>query len=265
MENYSSIFSLLPAPFGFIAAVIVLLFVFQYIRNKTNSSYGLLDKLWGLLIGGKSFKNNSILEFHEEMQDIDRFNLIYNMKAKNTEEITKMKHWLKENNYDIRDLSKLGSFFDIGELKIKKPKKLGSFGIFLLLIAMIPVGFLCFVPLVSFGAITKTSDSDTLMVINAEKAIVLGEHFAIHKDDCSFKKIEKDRLSTFTKLSPNDIDDICEAFNDEAFKRIVVSLKRIESIFSIFGFGIVYFFIILFLELNRRMYASTFISRHSVS
>ncbi|MCJ7925634.1 MAG: DUF6216 family protein [Pantoea vagans] len=265
MENYSSIFSLLPAPFSFIAAIVILLLIIQYVRRKTNSSYSLLDKLWGWVVGNNGFRNPQILDFHEEMQDIDRFNLIYNMKAKSINEIINMQRWLKEESYDIRELSRLSSFFDIVNLKIRKPNKLVSFSLFLSIIMILPLGLVCFVPLISFGAIIQASDSKTLMIISSDKAIVFGEHFSLHKDDCDFKKIDKNRLSDLSRFSPNDIDDLCEAFKDEAFKRVIFSLNRMESMFSVFGFLVIYFSIVFFLELNRRIYTSTFISRHRIS
>lgn len=264
MEIISFLINKLPSPWGVISFIVIVFLIFHYINLKTNSSYNFVGRIWNIFIGSKKFNDVSIQKFHDDVQDVDQFNFRYNTKAKTKSEIAAFKKWISDNNYNIREISRIGSYFDIEKLEVKKTNRFATFGLFLLLVIAIPLNVLFYTPALSFGAITTLPDSNKFFIMSTDRAMSLGANFSIHKDDCDFKKISKPQLLHLSELNDNELSNICESFNDEAFKRVITSLKHIELAFSFLGCALSLFLFVIFRTIAKRINASNFISRNGL-
>lgn len=264
MDMISSLINNLPSPWGTASLAVIVYLVFHYIGVKTNSSYGLSGRIWNIFIGNKKFNDTTIQDFHDEVQDVDQFNFRYNTKAINNTEITEFKKWLEEKNYNIREISRIGDYFDIKKLEVKETNDAFTFAMFLLLAISIPVNILLFTPAISFGAITTLPESNKIFIISTDRAISLGANFSVHKEDCDFKKIDKKQLLHLSQLKSHELDSICSTFNDEAFKRVITSLKHIELFFCFIGFGLAIVLFKIAKNINQRINARYFRLKHKL-
>lgn len=205
----------------YVAAVLIVVWYF-YLR--AGSSYSMMSRLWGLVIGENGFKNNELSELMQEREDIDKFNFIFNVKATNMEQIKRLQKRVKKQNLDMKLISRSKGHFYINTCKLKVPKQKQIFGTLLLSTAL----FFCTLPILQVAirpaAMFEFNDSSTWFWINnqyAEKYIPpipiissFFEYWRFDNDTCISKTFSLEKLSAATKLTNKEIEAICEVFKD---------------------------------------------------
>ncbi|MFH7098669.1 DUF6216 family protein, partial [Klebsiella pneumoniae] len=67
-----------------------------FIWKRAGSAYSLLNRLWEFCLGGKTFHDGKINAYFNERNDVERFNVLFNVGAKNKEEIKSLINWTKK-------------------------------------------------------------------------------------------------------------------------------------------------------------------------
>ncbi len=203
----------------YVAAVLIVVWYF-YLR--AGSSYSMMSRVWGILIGSKGFKNSEISELMQEREDIDKFNFIFNVKATSMEQIKRLQKRVKKQNLDIKLISRSKGHFYINTCKLKVPKQEQIFGTLLLSVVL----FFCTLPILQVAikpaAMFEFNDSSTWFWVNnqyAEKYIppipIVSSFFVrwrFDKNTCTSKNFSVEELSATTNLTNKEISAICEIF-----------------------------------------------------
>lgn len=88
-----------------------------FIWKRAGSAYSLLNRLWELCLGGKTFHDGKINAYFNERNDVERFNVLFNVGARNKEEIKSLINWTKKKNIDIRHVTAAKGWFEISTLR----------------------------------------------------------------------------------------------------------------------------------------------------
>lgn len=107
-----------------LSLVLLTVFTVIWFRLRAGTSYGLLNRLYAIVLGGKEFHDNAVTEFWNERKDIERFNALFNTRAKSLQEVNLFIKWIEKNDLDLRKLTKLNDLFDMEKREVKK----GSYG-----------------------------------------------------------------------------------------------------------------------------------------
>lgn len=84
----------------------------------------------GVLHGRKTFHDSKINAYFNERNDVERFNVLFNVGARNKEEIKSLINWTKKKNIDIRHVTAAKGWFEISTLKAIKPLFIANVGVF---------------------------------------------------------------------------------------------------------------------------------------
>lgn len=64
-----------------------------FLWKRAGSAYSLLNRLWEFCLGGKTFHDGKINAYFNERNDVERFNVLFNVGARNKEEIKSLINW----------------------------------------------------------------------------------------------------------------------------------------------------------------------------
>jgi hypothetical protein len=127
----------------YLLSFIFLIFVFLYIKSKSQSGFSILNRLWIFAIKNKETSKDDLIN---EIMEVEKFNFYYNTNAVSKKQKKKFEDWIRKYELDFKIISKLKDNFDVDSLKIRKIKKpliaipfLFLFAIFLCFISAIPV------------------------------------------------------------------------------------------------------------------------------
>lgn len=104
-------------------------FIRVFIWKRAGSAYSLLNRLWSSA-WGKTFHDGKINAYFNERNDVERFNVLFNVGARNKEEIKSLINWTKKKNIDIRHVTAAKGWFEISTLKAIKPLFIANVGVF---------------------------------------------------------------------------------------------------------------------------------------
>lgn len=120
LESFYS-FSL-GSPVAFLLMLLAVLLLAFYFHRRAGSSYGILNRVYALLMGGGDFYNEEIGRFWKERRDIERFNALFNVGAKSIGEIFEFKSWVEKFDIDVRLVTSLRKRIDLERMQVVKVK-----------------------------------------------------------------------------------------------------------------------------------------------
>lgn len=228
---------------GWLITGISLFTIAAYFHFRSGSSYGLVNRLYSLLIGGSDFSNDKLKRFWQERTDIERFNALFYMKAKSMKEIYWFQDRVKKNELDVKFFSKMRGGYDAELRKVKK------FSPWILAIPFIVLIFVTsaiqplFFVATSDGAIIKMKNEDQWISLNQNGASSVrfvivtqkGTEWAFNKAACS-KKLGQSILIKKTGLSGQSISKICEYLEDPDSSSYINQVISDQKLFWYLGF-----------------------------
>ncbi len=215
--------------------VLLIIFAAIWFRLRAGTSYGLLNRLYAIVIGGKDFHDNSVTGFWNDRKDIERFNTLFNTRAKSLKEVKLFIKWVERNNLDLRKLAKLNDLFDMEKREVKKAWY-GPATTFFLIIGLILLVLSIFT--VELGiknaALVKFNDETQWMWLSHNAAYNTTynpfrdrtQDWRLTAEICSHKPLNTESLATQAKLKPENITNICESFENPA------DIKRLDEIIN---------------------------------
>jgi hypothetical protein len=221
--------------------ILLIIFSAIWFRIRAGSSYGLLNRLYAIVIGGKEFHDNYVTDFWNDRKDIERFNTLFNTRAKSLQEVKSFIEWIKENNLDIRKLANLNSLFNMEKKEVQEGKyglattSLVVSALFLVIFSMYLIGLA-----ISNAALVKFNDETQWIWLNHDTAYSAtldprynqGQNWRITAETCSQTPLDSKQLAEQTKLKPENILNICESFiNEKDIKFVDETINRQKFFF----------------------------------
>ena len=194
-----------------------------WFRLRTGTSYGLLNRLYAIVIGGREFHDHSVTDFWNERKDVERFNALFNTRAKSLKEVNLFIKWVERNNLDLRKLARLNALFDMEKREVKKGWYRLATTFFLAVAFVLSVFSLYLVGLAQKdAALVKFNDETQWMWLNHDAAYSAtfnptrnqGQDWRLTADTCSQTPLDTDSLAEQAKLKPANILNICESFTN---------------------------------------------------
>lgn len=219
--------------------IILTSFAAVWFHLRAGTSYGLLNRLYAIVIGGKEFHDDSVTEFWNERKDIERFNALFNIRAKSLKEINRFIKWLNINDLDLRKLANLNDLFDMEKMEVKK-------GPYFIATHLLLCATLFFALLSTFlvnlagkdAALVKFSDEAQWIWLNHDAAYSTNynpfrdnaQNWRLTVKTCSQAPLNPESLSKRTQLKPENINNICESFsNKEDIQRVTEIIESQTS------------------------------------
>ncbi len=218
-----------------LSLVLLTVFTVIWFRLRAGTSYGLLNRLYAIVIGGKEFHDNAVTEFWNERKDIERFNALFNTRAKSLQEVNLFIKWIEKNDLDLRKLTKLNDLFDMEKREVKK----GSYGpasafFFIIgLILFVPSAYLVEIGMTNAALIKFNNESQWMWLShNAAYSTTYNpfrdraKDWRLTAETCSQKPFDTESLAAQAKLKPGNITNICESFTNAR------DIQRIDEIIN---------------------------------
>ncbi|HDS4800151.1 TPA: hypothetical protein QH081_004737, partial [Klebsiella pneumoniae] len=194
-----------------------------FIWKRAGSAYSLLNRLWEFCLGGKTFHDGKINAYFNERNDVERFNVLFNVGAKNKEEIKSLINWTKKKNIDIRHVTAAKGWFEISTLKAIKPLFIANVGVFVscVLTMLLLSNFMLLA--LKPSALVRLGDDKSWVWINdhiAESSIWTNNYLPLNwtewkldKKQCESEDFDKTVFSEKAGISVRSVDRICENFS----------------------------------------------------
>lgn len=222
-----------------------------FFQMRSGSSYGLLNRLYGIVIGGNEFSDAKLKSFWEERTDVERFNALFHMQAKSLKEIHWFQQRIRKNELDIKFFTQMRGGFDFQLRKVKKRSpeffysSISALGIILILV-ILAIQTLLFIAS-SDGAVLKLKGEDQWMSINkngfSSTSLFLpaemGKEWAFNKSACTSLGI--DSLIEKTSLQKSSVERICNSF--EHYESLIYFEKTIKDQKLFWYIGALYVFV----------------------
>lgn len=215
-----------------------------WFRLRAGTSYGLLNRLYAIVIGGKEFHDSNVAEYWNERKDVERFNALFNTRAKSVKDIQRFRLWIEKHDLDFRTFTSIQRWFDFEKRKIKKLNTwqlaLPFIGAFLYVLLSSPL-----IPLATASsALLKFKDEEQWMWINETAASSFSYNpfrdksndWRISPELCSQSTFDPTELSKQVKLQPTNIQIICNSFgepNSTSHINEVIADQRLFWIFVV--------------------------------
>ncbi|HEY1846955.1 MAG TPA: DUF6216 family protein [Buttiauxella sp.] len=245
---------------------LILLFIFSYINLRAGSGYSIANRLWQFFLGTQSFTDRKLNTFWIEINDIEHFNMLFNVQAKSKIEIKKFINWIKINKIDVAKISRAKGWFNISTLEVLVPRKKTTFFIFICLVSCIFLFFVTLTIATKPAALVKINDNEpwiwvgknyntTNYIPNINLKRFKWENWSFTLEDCGNKEFNRDNFSIRSKLTIETINMLCKSYLDvDDQKSISKIIKKQNAFFfiSLIPFVYSFYFFIIFI---RRIFA----------
>ncbi|MGS0467229.1 DUF6216 family protein [Cobetia marina] len=205
-----------------------------YFRNRSGSSHSLLARFYALISGSNKFHDLGLEEFWQTRQDVERFNALFNVGAKNIGEVKRFNQWVDSYGLDINKISNTSGFIAIDSMRISKIKR-KSIALCLLTVAVTLVLSVIFLSVgASNHAVVKMRDGGQWFGLNKEEAIRKNYNpFSFKKVEwiitprlCESKGIMKSESVIKSGIEQKGVDFICASFNNGRLIKEVNDIKK---------------------------------------
>jgi hypothetical protein len=215
-------------------ALFLALAIAFYFWRRSGSSYGIKNRLYSILSGSKEFENPSFAELWHEQRDLERFNALFNLNAKSTNDVINFINWVKKYDLDIKKLSVIKKRFDIGTLRVKKINKWNMYLNIISILFLITFSILIAILGFSDSVLIKFKNDGQWIWLNNNTAQSFDinplkskeSKWIIEATDCASNEFNPREKSKQTGLTDETIQVICKSFTSEEGKEYVQNALR---------------------------------------
>ena len=195
----------LPGPLlNMVILVVSFLGLRLFFHYRTGTSYGFVSRLYALLAGRSEYQDDTLAEFWRRNKELERFNAIFNFKAKSLEDAHKLIKWFDEYDLDHKKFARLKVWFDIEKLEIKKATRIQAVSFMFLGIALA----LASVPSLDLGirnaALIKFKDESQWIWLDHDRAYnapySLSKDWLLTAQNCTQKTFIAESAANETQL-----------------------------------------------------------------
>ncbi|MRT56597.1 hypothetical protein GJV11_10780 [Enterobacteriaceae bacterium RIT693] len=238
--------------------LLILLFIFSYISLRAGSGYSIVNRLWYFFLGNPSFTDKKLNAFWTDRNDIEHFNMLFNVKSNDKIEIKKFITWATINKIDITKVSRAKGWFNISTLELLVPRKKTTFFIFICSFFFIYLSLVALTIAIKPAALIRVDNNEPWIWVgknqitnyfpNISLKKLQWENWSLSTEDCNNNKFDRNNFSTRSRLKIKTIDMLCNSYSSvEDQKSILAVIKKQNAFYFIsaipFIYGI-YFFIL---------------------
>ena len=245
--------------------IFILLTTFFYIAQRAGSAYSITNRIWQFTLGKSSFSDKKINSFWIEKNDVEHFNMLFNVKAKNKNEIKKFIAWVNNNHIDIAKVSRAKGWFNISKLEAKIPTYKVTASVLIIILINIYLFFASITIAEKSAALIKVKDAEPWIWVgknyssnyfpNISITEMHWRNWSLTIKDCEDKKFDKDHFANETGLKAETIQILCKSFSDKKSQEYISkTIKQQNALFFISIIPLVFFTYFL-LVFTRRIYA----------
>ncbi|MGM0938628.1 MAG: DUF6216 family protein [Pseudomonadota bacterium] len=207
---------------GVISTVLISIFILLMVlgwlmSRRIGSVYSIYHRFWYFIFGTGQFNNSKIKDLVDDRIDIERFNMIFNIRAVTIEQIIRFKSWIDINEIDVAKITRASKYFDIQKLTIKPIKKYEIIFFLAIFVSMYYVLLMSVSLYFKNSVIYKFNESGYNILLSEKKAEPFfyfpmftskSEYWNLSKEKCT--KINEIILTE--NLTKERVDAICEEF-----------------------------------------------------
>jgi len=246
-------------PITLLISLTLAILLYYLFRKRSGSSYGLINRLYSLLSGVRDFENKTLLSFRKEIEDVERFNALFNVKAKSLSEILQFRNWLLKFDLDIKRFSCAREWFCIETRKLRRPNRWEvSLSISSLIIGAFSLILSYSLATLSMedSALVIVKESDNWIWLKEDKATDFKFSFeaswVVSQQMCEemgrdFEKEFEKLTMKREELSLHDLIVICNAITRESDKNEISKMIQKQKWLSM---PAIIFFLISFYQIN---------------
>jgi hypothetical protein len=238
--------------------LLILLFIFSYISFRAGSGYSIVNRFWHFFLGTSSFTDKKLNSFWTDRSDIEHFNMLFNVNAKNKIEIKRFITWATINKIDITKVSRAKGWYNISTLELLAPRRKTTFFIFICSFFFIYLSLVALTIAIKPAALVRIDNNEPWIWVgknqttnyfpNISLSQLQWENWSLSTKDCNNKKFDRNSFSTKSRLKIETIDMLCSSYSSiEDQKNILAVIKKQNAFYFIsvipFIYGI-YFFIL---------------------
>ncbi len=250
----------LPGPLlNMVILVVSFLGLRLFFHYRAGTSYGFVSRLYALLAGRSEYQDDTLAEFWRRNKELERFNAIFNFKAKSLEDAHKLIKWFDEYDLDHKKFARLKVWFDIEKLEIKKATRTQAVSFMFLGIVLA----LASIPSLDLGiknaALIKFKDESQSIWLGHDRAYnapySLSKDWLLTAQNCTQKTFIAESAANETQLKTETIANICDSFTNTSDAARIDEIIKGQKIFLVFALPFIVFAIASFTELFRRLTA----------
>ncbi|WP_202305546.1 DUF6216 family protein [Dryocola clanedunensis] len=245
--------------------LILLLSILFYISLRAGSAYSIVNRLWQFFLGPPEFFDKKLNKLWNERNDIEHFNMLFNVKAKNKQEINKFISWVKNNKIDIIKISRAKGWFNFSTLEAVRPKTIITILILVGALLCIYGFFVTMTVAAKPAALVKIEKDEPWIWVglkqtsnyipNLDTSNFKFNNWSLSLEQCVNKNFDRDKFSLKTNLKRTTIDMLCKSFTDEIDQKSISAIIKKQNAFFILSIIPVVFCFYLFIAFIRRVYA----------
>lgn len=202
--------------FSFLAVLCV------FFWRRAGSSYGVLSRLYAILIGGTEFHSNHLNNFWYERKDVERFNALFNTQAKSLKDVQRFVSWIKKYELDFQQFTRLRCWFDFKRRKVKKVNAWQLIAPFILMLIVSPTATVTTVVAMPSAALIKFKDGKQWFWLDYAEAKSFrfnpfrnrGDDWRFGEAACSEPEFDAEKIAEITQLRQERVNTLCESFNN---------------------------------------------------
>ncbi|MFM5728674.1 DUF6216 family protein [Aeromonas hydrophila] len=238
----------------------VIIVLYLFFRLRAGSSYGFLNRLYAVLIGGSGFHHEIAEKFWRDQKDVERFNALFNTKAKSLKDIQTFIAWIEKHELELRKFTSLKKWFDLEKRKVKRLKKWQLVTPFIFTI----LAYFLAIPISTIAstdaALLKFNDEEQWMWLGHTEARSFSlnpfrdrnNDWRINKSICSNKDHDMTNLLQKTQLQQKNINITCKSFSNSEDAKRISQIIGDQKIFWFFAVFLWVYTLLSFMETLRR-------------
>ncbi|MBS1208474.1 MAG: hypothetical protein H6R19_872 [Proteobacteria bacterium] len=199
---------------------------------RAGSFFCLLDRFWRLVTGRTELHDPILNALLRESLDLEKFQLIYGVKAENISDLHKFSEWKKEKQVGMRSIHKARRWIDVAssEIVLKPPKYFirGRLGIVFLATLFI-VGAEQLTS--SKNALLRMRETAVWFKTDAKTVKAPFEGWSFDQVQCTTSRVDVMKLTGF---NASEAEAICEAIEQDGLKNLVIKTVKQQAWTGIF-------------------------------
>lgn len=224
--------------FSWLAAALGGLILFSLFWWRAGSFFSLLDRFWRLITGKADLHDPILNSLLQESLDLEKFQLIFGVKAETTADLHKFAAWRNANRVGMLSIHKARRWIDVTSTEVVRqpskhyvPSRLVL--VFLATLCIVGVGYLA----ASRNAYLQMRASKVWFKTDAVTVMAPFENWSFDQAKCEADRVDVMRSTGF---NTSETDTICEALMQDGLKPLVMKTVKQQELT-----GILFMFIAL--------------------
>ena len=241
--------------------IVIVLILVCYFHYRAGTSYGFVSRLYTLLAGRSDYHDGTLEEYWKKHKDLERFNAVFNFKAKSLQDAHRLVNWFDEYDLDHKRFARLKSWFDVEKLEIRETTRTQIFILFLLGVTLVAPTVICTDAALKNAALIKFNDETRWLWLGHDQAYSVtynpirdrSEDWRLTKQNCGKETFDAESVASATGLKAKTITSICDSFTNSTDDEYINGVIEGQTLFLPPALPLAYWVLISFAGVFRRL------------